>query len=153
MDSQDDWSDVDAVALRSSVRRRVGHRRGWSGDAEASGVGVERRLAVHRRIVGYGGRSQARPTALLRLRFFCLLHVACCRASLSIPDERRSSASHFAVLRWHLAHCRARRRRGISCPRVCIMTVPPNHVLQRTRHGVGICNPCVPWAGSLSLGR
>ena len=25
--------------------------------------------------------------------------------------------------------------------------------LQQTRHGVAVCNPCVPWAGSLSLGR
>ena len=29
----------------------------------------------------------------------------------------------------------------------------PNHALQRTRHGVVVCNRCVPWAGSLSLGR
>ena len=27
-----------------------------------------------------------------------------------------------------------------------------NHALQRTRHGVTVCNPRVPWAGSLSLG-
>ena len=26
-----------------------------------------------------------------------------------------------------------------------------NHALQRTRHGVVVCNPCVPCAGSLSL--
>jgi hypothetical protein len=30
---------------------------------------------------------------------------------------------------------------------------PPNHALQRTRHGVVVCNPRVPCAGSLSLGR
>ena len=30
---------------------------------------------------------------------------------------------------------------------------PPNHALQRTRHGVVVCNRCVPWDGSLSLGR
>ncbi len=29
----------------------------------------------------------------------------------------------------------------------------PNHALQRTRHGVAVGNRCVPWAGSLSLGR
>ena len=29
----------------------------------------------------------------------------------------------------------------------------PNHALQRTRHGVVVCNRCVPWAGSLSSGR
>ena len=29
----------------------------------------------------------------------------------------------------------------------------PNHALQRTRHGVAVCNRCVPCAGSLSLGR
>ena len=28
-----------------------------------------------------------------------------------------------------------------------------NHALQRTRHGVAVCNRCVSWAGSLSLGR
>ncbi len=28
-----------------------------------------------------------------------------------------------------------------------------NHALQRTRHGVAVYNRCVPWAGSLSLGR
>lgn len=28
-----------------------------------------------------------------------------------------------------------------------------SHALQRTRHGVVVCNPCVPRAGSLSLGR
>ena len=28
-----------------------------------------------------------------------------------------------------------------------------NHALQRTRHSVVVCNPCAPWAGSLSLGR
>ncbi len=28
-----------------------------------------------------------------------------------------------------------------------------NHALQRTRHGVGVGNRCVPCAGSLSLGR
>jgi hypothetical protein len=27
----------------------------------------------------------------------------------------------------------------------------PNHALQRTRHGVAVCNPRVPCAGSLSL--
>jgi hypothetical protein len=31
--------------------------------------------------------------------------------------------------------------------------VPPNHALQRTRRGHRGCNPCVPCAGSLSLGR
>ena len=29
----------------------------------------------------------------------------------------------------------------------------PNHAVQRTRHGVVVCNPCVACAGSLSLGR
>jgi hypothetical protein len=29
----------------------------------------------------------------------------------------------------------------------------PNQALQRTRHGVVVSNPCVPCAGSLSLGR
>ena len=29
----------------------------------------------------------------------------------------------------------------------------PNQALQRTRHGVVVCNRSVPWAGSLSLGR
>jgi hypothetical protein len=29
----------------------------------------------------------------------------------------------------------------------------PNHTLQRTRHDVVVCNPRVPCAGSLSLGR
>ena len=35
------------------------------------------------------------------------------------------------------------------------LTMTPNHALQRhlTRHGVAVCNPCVPCAGSLSLGR
>ena len=27
-----------------------------------------------------------------------------------------------------------------------------NHALQRTRHYVGVCNPRVPWAGSMSFG-
>ena len=31
--------------------------------------------------------------------------------------------------------------------------VPHNHALQRTRHDVVVCNPRVPCAGSLSLGR
>ena len=31
--------------------------------------------------------------------------------------------------------------------------MPPNHALQRTRHGVVVCNRCVPCAGSLSSGR
>jgi hypothetical protein len=30
---------------------------------------------------------------------------------------------------------------------------PPNNSLQRARHGVVVCNPCVPWAGSLSFIR
>ena len=34
-----------------------------------------------------------------------------------------------------------------------IMTVMPNHALQRTRPSRSGCNPHVPWAGSLSLGR
>jgi len=34
-----------------------------------------------------------------------------------------------------------------------VMKPSPNHALQRTRHGVAVCNPCVPRAGSLSLGR
>lgn len=29
----------------------------------------------------------------------------------------------------------------------------PNHTLQRTRHSVAVGKRCVPWAGSLSLGR
>ena len=29
----------------------------------------------------------------------------------------------------------------------------PNHALQQPRHDAGVCNPCVPSAGSLSLGR
>jgi len=29
----------------------------------------------------------------------------------------------------------------------------PNHALQRTRRERRGCNRCVPWAGSLSLGR
>ena len=33
------------------------------------------------------------------------------------------------------------------------MDVWPNHALQRTRHDAVVCNPCVPCAGSLSLGR
>jgi hypothetical protein len=33
------------------------------------------------------------------------------------------------------------------------LELPPNHALQRTRHGVVDCNPCASWAGSLSLGR
>ena len=33
------------------------------------------------------------------------------------------------------------------------MTTRPNHALQRTRPSRHCCNPCVPWAGSLSLGR
>jgi len=32
-------------------------------------------------------------------------------------------------------------------------TLWPNKVLQRTRHGVVVCNHCVPRAGSLGLGR
>ena len=31
--------------------------------------------------------------------------------------------------------------------------MPPNHALQRTRPSRSGCNPRVPWAGSLSLGR
>jgi hypothetical protein len=34
-----------------------------------------------------------------------------------------------------------------------ITTKPSNHALQRTRHGVVVCNHRVPRAGSLSLGR
>ena len=34
-----------------------------------------------------------------------------------------------------------------------VPVVRPNHALQRTRHGVVVCNRCVPCAGSLSLGR
>jgi hypothetical protein len=33
------------------------------------------------------------------------------------------------------------------------MTLMPNHALQRTRLVRYCCNPCVPRAGSLSLGR
>jgi hypothetical protein len=33
------------------------------------------------------------------------------------------------------------------------MTTLPNHALQRTRHGVVVCNPRVSSAGSLGLGR
>jgi hypothetical protein len=36
---------------------------------------------------------------------------------------------------------------------MCDVDVLANHALQRTRHGVVVCNPHVPWAGSLSLGR
>lgn len=31
--------------------------------------------------------------------------------------------------------------------------LPSNHVMQRTRHYVAVCNHCVPRAGSLSLSR
>ena len=34
-----------------------------------------------------------------------------------------------------------------------IQTQRPNHALQRTRPSRSGCNPRVPWAGSLSLGR
>ena len=33
------------------------------------------------------------------------------------------------------------------------MKMQANHALQRTRHGVAVCNRCVPWAGSLSFCR
>jgi hypothetical protein len=34
-----------------------------------------------------------------------------------------------------------------------MMKLPPNHALQRTRHGVVVCNRGVPWAGPLSFCR
>jgi hypothetical protein len=119
MAPRNDCSDANAVALRSRVRHRIGY---WSGrDAEASRVGIERRLAARRRLMGRGRRSQARSPALLRFRLVRLLCVAHYRACLSFPDQRRSSVFHITLFRWDLARCRSHRWRGISCPRVCIM--------------------------------